>query len=86
MPNISDEFRDALKEAVAEVFTDHSDFMSHQATHEEHHKWISLQIERERTREEFRRGLLAKSLPGIVWSLLAAGATTFYHAFKDHWK
>jgi len=55
-----------------------------EALHHEHHEWVAAQIARQRARCEFWQALAAKSLPGIVWTLIASGAAALWHVLKPH--
>jgi predicted aldo/keto reductase-like oxidoreductase len=70
--SIEDGFASALGDAFLE--------------HEEHHNWVRERILHERSRKEFWVSLTSKSLPGIVWAVIA-GVITFTAKFvSEHWK
>jgi polyferredoxin len=73
---------DALKCAIRDVLDERTKMPSEE--HRDHHDWVRLQIEKQQARTEFWRALFAKSLPAIVWSALAAGATWAYHWIVTH--
>lgn len=54
------------------------------AEHREHHEWVQAQIERQRARTEFWTALAAKSLPALVWALIAAAGTWIWSVVRSH--
>lgn len=52
--------------------------------HGEHHDWVRARIARERSRAEFLSALMQKSLPAIVWSLLAAAGALAWNYIRTH--
>jgi hypothetical protein len=53
-------------------------------THAEHHEWVKAKIAKEKARATFWEALAAKSLPGIVWALIAAAATGLWKLLTTH--
>lgn len=86
--SIGDELRDALREVMGEVLEQHR--AAEVQSHTVHHEWIAQQIERDRAKAEFFRSLAAKSLAGVVWSIITAvvgyvavNALAWLH---EHWR
>jgi galactose-1-phosphate uridylyltransferase len=52
--------------------------------HGEHHDWVRARIAKERARTEFLTALMQKSLPAIVWSLLAAAGALIWNYLRTH--
>lgn len=76
-----------LAAAIAAAITqalDNRGYVSRE-NHEEHHEWVASQIAKQKARTEFWQALAAKSLPAIVWTLIAAGATGLWQFIKNHW-
>lgn len=73
---------DLMKCAVREVLDELAKMPSEE--HRSHHEWVRLQIERQQARGEFWRAMLAKSLPAMAVSLLAALAGWAWHWITTH--
>lgn len=78
--NMSD--MDLMKCAIRDVLDERSKMPSEE--HRSHHEWVALQIERQRARRAFWEAMLAKSLPAMLVSLLAALATWSWHWLTTH--
>lgn len=52
--------------------------------HAEHHEWVKAQIAKEKARAEFWQALAAKSLPAMVYTLLAAGVGAVGKLISTH--
>jgi len=73
---------DELKCAIRDVLDERTKMPSEE--HRSHHAWVAMQIERQQARNEFWRAMLAKSLPAMVVSLLAAVAGWAWHWITTH--
>jgi hypothetical protein len=78
----SSDLTDTLRHLLREVLDERARIP--QEEHREHHEWVRGQIERGQARAEFWRALAAKSLPAMVWSLVAAGAGWLWHLIRSH--
>lgn len=73
---------DLLKCAIRDVLDERAKMPSEE--HQSHHNWVRMQIERQQARAEFWRAMLAKSLPAMGASLLAAVAAWSWHWITTH--
>lgn len=73
---------DEIKQLMREVLEERSRIP--QDEHMEDHLYIRSMIARDKARSEFWQALAMKSLPGIIWSLIAAGATAAWHLVSKH--
>lgn len=74
--------RDTLIDALREALAERARIPEEE--HREHHEWVRGQIERQQARTAFWQALAAKSLPAMVWSLIAAGAGWIWHLIRSH--
>ena len=81
---MNDEQQAAFVAAVTAAVTAALDARPVTPEHLEHHEWVRVQIERQRARNEFWAGLAQKSLPAIVWSLIATGIGWLWHLATNH--
>lgn len=73
---------DTIKCAIRDVLDERAKMPSEE--HQSHHNWVRMQIERQQARNEFWRAMLAKSLPAMAVSLLAALAGWAWHWITTH--
>ena len=73
---------DALRELLHSVLDERSRINAD--VHTEHHAWVQARIDREQARNAFWLALAAKSLPGMLWGLIAAAAGLVIKLVREH--
>lgn len=57
--------------------------MMEEQTHEDHHKFIQLLIEREEDKKRLRRAIIEKTLTSLIWSLIVFIALAAWKGLTD---